>query len=405
MQNVSHVNIPASKSISNRVLVLAAFKGEGKIIRNILKSEDTQVMFNAFETLGVKYEILSENDESIDIKILNTVSVNSGEFFMNNSGTSTRFLIPCLALIKGEFRLDGTKRMRERPISDLASALSELGVEIEFLGENGYLPLKMTSKGKLSGTASIKCDLSSQYLSGLMLAQDIAGNSFDIKIIGDKIVSKPYIDLTDEVIREFNNIDSIDIESDYSSASYFVAMGVVGEQKLYLDNMNADSLQADKEFIRVLIELGADIKYIKNGLLCSPSKLSLLDRNIDCSKFPDSAMTLVIVCAVSANVKTKLYGLSTLKHKECDRLKALHTELAKIGVKTEIDDDSMIIYGVDPVELRPAKIATYDDHRMAMCFAVLKLLQDKIEILNPEVVNKTFPTFWNKLRSVTEVSY
>lgn len=389
------IEIPASKSISNRILVLAAFTGKGKVIRNILKSEDTQVMFEAFEILGVKYSVLHEDIESLDIQILEVASAKMGKFFMNNSGTSTRFLIPCLALLKGEFILDGVERMRERPIKDLIDALSDLGVTVNYLEKDGYLPLKIVSTGVLEGSAKIRCDLSSQYLSGLMLARSIC-KSFKVEIIGESIVSKPYIDLTTAVIIEFYSKQEIIIEPDFSSASYFVALGVMALDEVLLIGLSNNSLQADKKFVEVLSKMGADLNYIEDGLVCRKSTLSSI-KEIDCTDFPDSAMTLAIVCSLFDAKTTRLTGLSTLRHKECDRLMALKTEFLKVGVIAEITDDSITVQGISTAELKPALIETYNDHRMAMCFAILKYFNNQIEILNPSCVNKTFPEFWNKL--------
>jgi 3-phosphoshikimate 1-carboxyvinyltransferase len=399
-KNSISVKIPASKSISNRLLVLGAFAGEGKIIRNILKSEDTEVMFNAYDELKVEYEILSEDEESIDIKILKTASAENAKFYMNNSGTSTRFLIPCLGLIKGTFVLDGVERMRERPIKDLVDALEMLGLEIEYLGATGFLPLKTSSTGNLAGTAKIKCDLSSQYLSGLLIAKSIANSSFKIGIEGDTVVSKPYIDLTNQVIDIFAKQQELFVETDFSSASYFVAMGILGEKSIFIENINPESLQADRKLVSVLTELGADLQYIDGGLLCRPSEL-LFAAEIDCNEFPDSAMTLAIICSLNEGGTTKLTGLSTLKHKECDRLVALRTELGKVGVQAEIDEDSITIEGVGPREIKAAQIETYNDHRMAMCFSIYQLFNRQVEILNPECVNKTFPTYFKKSKLIT----
>jgi 3-phosphoshikimate 1-carboxyvinyltransferase len=411
MPNPINVKIPGSKSVSNRCLVLAAFGGtvgglfscesqvKGKIIRNILKAEDTQVMFEAYEKLGVKFKVLNEVSESIDIQIYEQANSEKAEFFMNNSGTSTRFLIPCLCLLKGEFKLDGIERMRQRPIGDLVLALRGLGVRIEYLEKEGFLPLKIFSNGVLNGVAKIKCDLSSQYLSGLMLARALSKNSFEVEILGNSVVSKPYIDLTEQVIKDFFEYDQFVVETDYSSASYFIALGVLSDKSIFIENISENSLQADKKFVEALQELGAELEYKNGGLLCLPSKLKANSNQvIDCTDFPDSAMTLAIACGLLEGVESKLTGLSTLKHKECDRLIALETELRKVGITVEADKDSLTIKGIASESLLPAKIETYNDHRMAMCFAILKHFNQEIEILNPECVNKTFPGFWGKLK-------
>ena len=376
---------------------MAAFNGIGKKIHNILKCEDTAVMFEAYRQLGVEYRVLEETSDSIDIEITTVAAKNLDTiFYMNNSGTATRFLIPCLGLINGEFFLDGCERMRERPIHDLVEALKGLGVNIEYLGANGFLPLTIKSTGKLTGKTSIKCDLSSQYLTGLLIAQALSNNSFKVEIEGEMLVSKPYIDLTNQVIEDFLKSDVYEVEADYSSASYFAALGILGQQNILLPKLNPNSLQADRKFIKTLIEMGAQIEFIGTDLICKNSNLKSLGV-INCEDFPDAAMTLAMVAALMENQKTVLTGLSTLKHKECDRLVALETELKKVGVNAIADDQSITIYGVNPKELAGAKIETYNDHRMAMCFAILQYFNPEIEILNPTCVNKTFPEFWNKL--------
>lgn len=391
------LKIPSSKSVSNRVLVLAAFAGKGKIIRNILKAEDTEVMFQAYDKVGVKYEVLNEDSSSIDIKIISTAVSDRAEFYMNNSGTSTRFLIPCICLLKGEFILDGVERMRQRPIGDLVSALRDLGVQIDYLGDDGFLPLKILSNGNLTGTARIKCNLSSQYLSGLLMARELSGQSFEIEIIGNTLVSKPYIDLTEAVLDEFKNSSEFTIETDYSSASYFIALGVLGDKAIFIENIADNSLQADKKLVEVLESLGAYLKFENGGLLSTPGKLNVQSElNIDCTEFPDSTMTLAIVCGLLVGVKSKLNGISTLKHKECNRLLALETEMNKVGILVKSDDDSLTIEGISFNDLKAAQIETYKDHRMAMCFAILKYFNSEIEILDPACVNKTFPEFWDK---------
>lgn len=394
------IRIPASKSISNRVLVMAAFNGLGKKIHNILKCEDTEVMFEAYKQLGVEYNVLEETCDSIDIEITAAAAKNlEASFYMNNSGTATRFLIPCLGLINGEFFLDGCERMRERPIHDLVEALKGLGVNIEYLGATGFLPLAIKSTGKLTGKTSIKCDLSSQYLSGLLIAQALSNNSFEVEIEGEVLVSKPYIDLTNQVIEEFLKFDEYEVEADYSSASYFAALGILGEQDILIPKMNPNSLQADRKFIQTLIDMGAQIDFIGTDLFCKKSNLKSLGV-INCEDFPDAAMTLAMVASLIQNQKTVLNGLSTLKHKECDRLVALETELKKVGVNAVADDESLTIYGVNPKELVAAKVETYNDHRMAMCFAILQYFNPEIEILNPTCVSKTFPEFWISLKSL-----
>lgn len=390
------VNIPSSKSISNRVLVMAMFSDQPKILKNVLKSEDTEVMLNIYDEVGIKFEILSETEQSYDIQVSSKIAVDEAEFYMNNSGTATRFLIPCLGLIKGKFKLDGCDRMRNRPIKDLIDAMLGLGVKVEYLDKDGFLPLVIETNGNLTGTAKIKCDISSQYLSGLLIARFFSKQSFDVEIIGDIVVSKPYIELTNSVIEDFANSSEIYIENDFSSASYFFALGCLIKEGVLIKNMSRNSMQADKLFLEAVQEMGAKVEWQQNDILVNCESWIQPLGSYNCLKFPDAAMTLAILCAF-AEGKSHLYGLSTLKYKESDRLEAIKTELAKIGVTTETDDDSITIYGVGPnFDFKTTEIETYNDHRIAMCFSLFKLFNPEIVILNPECTAKTFPTYWKE---------
>lgn len=357
------VKVPPSKSISNRVLVMALF--EPKTLVNVLKSDDTKVMLSVYDELGVGYEILREDERSFDIRVDSGINVNTAELFMNNAGTATRFMLPLLCTVPGEFVMTGNPRMLQRPIGDLVDALRQLEAEIEYLGQEGFLPLRVFG-GELNGSCSVRGDVSSQYLSGLLITQAFVGG-FEIEIEGE-LVSKLYVDLTKAVIDDFKNCETYEVEGDASSASYWWAIGAL------VSNVPANTLQADYKFLEAK---------------------DLLPGEIDCIEFPDSAMTLAVLGAITPGM-TVLTGLSNLKYKECDRLKALETEINRVGGKAKAFDDGLEIEGIDPADLVGAKVETYDDHRMAMCMAVLKNHCAEIEILNPECVSKTYPTFFEE---------
>lgn len=355
------VKVPPSKSISNRVLVMALF--EPKTLLNVLKSDDTEVMLSVYDKLGVEYEILREDTKSFDVRVDSGIKVAEAELFMNNAGTATRFMLPLLCTVAGEFVMTGNPRMLQRPIGDLVDALRQLGAKIEYLGQEGFLPLSVNG-GLLRGSCSVRGDVSSQYLSGLLITQSFAGG-FKIEIEGE-LVSKPYVDLTKAVIEDFKNCESYEVEGDASSASYWWAIGAI------VSNVPDNTLQADYKFLEAK---------------------DLLPSEIDCVEFPDSAMTLAVLAAITPG-KTVLTGLSNLKYKECDRLQALETEINRVGGKAKAFDDGLEIEGV--TELHGAKVETYDDHRMAMCMAVLKHSCNEIEILDPGCVSKTYPTFFDE---------
>ncbi len=362
------VRVPPSKSISNRALILAL--QHGGVVRHVLSCDDTDVVIDSFDQLGVQYEILEQSERWFDIKV-EKGPLKSADLFLGNAGTAVRFLLPVLAKSPGDFTMMGVERMLKRPIGDLVDALRHAGARIDYISKEGYLPLGIVGQ-KLSDKCNVKADVSSQYVSGLMLA------GFDVEIIG-KVVSKPYIEMTRRVIENFG--DEFVVPGDASSATYWWALNYVTDAHYEVENVSMDNLQADTQFLQAAAAL--DDGDGLNGI------------GYHCRDFPDGAMTLAMLCAVAKGT-SRLTGLSTLEYKECDRLQALETELRKVGVEAKAFEDGIEITGVKPSELKPAKIETYNDHRIAMCFAVLKVLQPGIEIMNPECVSKTYPTFWDE---------
>lgn len=362
-----------------------AFLKRGKsVVRNVLRSDDTDVMVEVFRNLKCKINLKNESGYGFDVEVDSSeIGVNEAKFFMNNAGTATRFMIPALCITPGAWVVTGNDRMLKRPIKDLVDALLPLGADIEYLAEKGYLPLKITG-GNLAGSTKVRGDISSQYLSGLMITNAFLEDQFKIEVEGE-LVSKPYVDLTESVIKDFKNSQEYKVEGDASSASYFWALGAI-DGPITVDNVPLTTKQADIKLLGALAKLGAKVEQTT----VEPGDLNGIE--IDCVEFPDSAMTLAVLCAV-AKGKSRLTGLANLKFKECDRLAALETELRKVGVQAMAFDDGLEIVGTD--KLVPAQIETYDDHRMAMCFAVLKYLEPEIEILDPGCVSKTFPTFWD----------
>lgn len=374
------IAVPGSKSITNRALLAAALaKGKSKLI-NILESDDTKVMRKALQALSRK---------------------STRPIFCGNSGTTLRFLAAVLGIKPCASILTGTSRMKQRPIKDLVDALRQLGANVEFLEKRGFPPLRVDGP-LLGGTCRVKGNVSSQFLSGLLFAAPLAKKSITITVNG-KLVSKPYIDLTLQVMKDFgilvkrNGYKKIfvkapqryqpkrfEIEGDASSASYFWAISALTGERIEVTNIPKNSLQADLEFKRIL----------DRGFL-SPSPTSY---NLQATNYPDSAMTLAMLAAFRSG-KTILTGLANIRMKECDRLHALATELRKIGARVKELKDGLEING-NPEKLHGAKIKTYNDHRMAMCFGMAGFVLPKMKIENPSCVKKTYPDFWKDLANL-----
>lgn len=395
------LNVPGSKSITNRALVCAALAGKS-VIKNFVKCDDTAVMIKALKKLGVSIKL---NGNSIFIK--GKPSEPKQNIYCGNSGTTMRFLTAVLAAMPFESMLNGNKRMRQRPIKDLSDALQELGAKTEFIDKNGFPPIKV--KGPLNGAiCRINGKISSQFLSGLLLAAPLSAKNVTIKVKGN-LVSRPYIDLTLNVMKSFGiqiersgykkitvasgqiyRPTRYEIEGDVSSASYFWAISAISGAAITITNVPENSLQADVRCLDIVK------KYFSGGKRNISVENNLPSLKIDCRDFPDSAMTLAIICAFSHG-KFLLSGLENLRVKECDRLKALSTELNKIGCKTKELKNGLLIKG-NPENLHPSRIKTYADHRIAMCFGVAGLFIPGIKILNPGCVTKTYPNFWRDLK-------
>lgn len=428
--------VPSSKSYTNRALILAALaKGKSQII-NPLESDDTKVMINALKNLGIKTNKITEQNNYTDNpkrqspgkkiqkqskanKVIEVIG-NGGKFkqpadtiFLGNAGTAVRFLTATLATQPFESRLTGNERMQERPIGDLIDALQTWGAKIE--SKTGCPPLKI--KGPLKGgPTKVNGSISSQYLSALLIASPYTREKSEIKVKG-RLTSLPYVAMTLDTIKKFGGKiknekfknfhcqphtykgTSYEVEGDASSASYPWAIAAVTGGKATVTNVPADSAQADLEFLKVLKKMGCkvDIGGTRNGITVKgPEKLKALGE-INLNRMPDSAMTVAVLCAF-ANGKSRLTGLGNLRVKETDRLMALETELRKTGVKVKTGKDWIEMEGKAGRGMHGAKIETYDDHRMAMCFAVMGAKIPGITITNPKCVSKTYPYFFKDLK-------
>jgi len=389
------VNVPGSKSYTNRALVLAALAEGVSTLRNPLFSDDTKYVIEALSALGVRIE-----RKGGDL----TIYGQGGEFkepddgatlFLGNAGTAVRFFTAMLCVAGFKTKITGNKRMQERPLRDLLHALRDLGVKLESIHKNGCPPIKISGNGIKGGRVELSGKISSQYLSALLMIAPYAQSDVTI-LIKDELVSKPYIDMTIQIMKDFGiEIENEGyerfviksgqkykaceylVEGDASSASYFYALEELHNTKLDIQNIKKDSLQADMGFLDLL------------GRPSLPGRLSL-------NHMPDAAMTAAILAAFTKG-KTQLTNIANLRHKETDRIKALVTELQKVGCDARELKDGIEING-DPSKLHgPALIETYDDHRMAMCFAVLASKIPNVQILDPDCTSKTYPTFFEDL--------
>ena len=404
------VNLPGSKSLSNRALLLAALAHGETSLNNLLFSDDTARMMTALTQLGIHCEF----DEIA--KRCNVVGgggpfQTSGKSFdlqLGNAGTAVRPLVATLALSPGDFKIDGDHYMRARPIGDLTDALVARGVPVEYLDRKGYLPLTLRGGHLTGGAVRLKGSLSSQYLTALLMALPLASESSSIDIEGD-LVSKPYIDMTLAMMAKFGVIATHDryqqfqiaggqqyqtpgdllVEGDASTASYFLAAGAL-RGEITVTGVGHESLQGDVAFAAVLQQMGAEVS-IEADRISVKSTGALTAIDADLNHIPDAAMTVAILALFAEGTST-IRNIYNWRIKETDRMTAMANELTKVGASVSTTDDSIRI--TPPKHIRCANIKTYGDHRMAMCFSLLAFGAEGIVISNPEVTQKTFPRYF-----------
>ena len=417
-QSVSgQVTLPGSKSITNRILLLSAISKGATTIKNTLSSDDTHYMIEALKKLQV--ELTQKNSGDIIIQGTSGSFKNkSAEIFLGNAGTALRPLTAVLSLSQGSYTLSGVQRMNERPIKDLVDALLQLNADITYLGEIGYPPLKISpSEIKFEAPIKIRGDISSQFLTALLICAPLSKKEVSIEIIGD-LISKPYIDITLNLMARFDvhvkkinwqhfvipadsqyiSPGEIFVEGDASSASYFLAAGALAGE-IEVKGIGGNSIQGDVKFADALALMGADIHISETSIKVSKAK-TLNAITLDCNHIPDSAMTLAVL-ALFAKGTTRLSNIASWRVKETDRIKAMANELRKLG--------ATVIEGKDFIEITSPlhineniEIDTYDDHRMAMCFSLVSLKNIPITINDPACVNKTFPTYFEVLESIVQ---
>lgn len=408
------IEILGSKSYTNRALIIASLTEGKTILNNPLYSDDTKFMIKSLEKLGVKFEksdkklVVYGNDGKFQVN-------KNTELFCGLAGTTSRFLTGLLALIKNDVIITGEGKILERPISDLVDGLRQIGVNIEYLGKEGSVPLKGNGKNISGNEISINGSVSSQYFTALMMVAPLLRDGLKINVIREQ-VSKSYIDITCDIMKSFG-VDVINnnykeyiiksskykaieynIEGDWSSASYFCCLGALIDGGIEISNLNNNSVQGDKQFAKLMEKVGAVVEYKNNSVFIKKDKIRPITVNME--TMPDTAMSLAVLLSF-ANGKSRINGLSTLKNKESNRLLAMKNELAKLSIETEIGDDYIVIYGGNYHRVI-GEIETYNDHRIAMSFAIAGAVIGGVEIKNPEVVSKSFPNFWEYFNNLSK---
>ena len=410
------VNLPGSKSLSNRALLLAALaKGTTKIT-NLLESDDTRHMLNALKQLGIEYTLSGDRTECIVVGNAGPIDSKSfEELFLGNAGTAMRPLCAALCLGEGSYLLTGEPRMKERPIGHLVDALRQAGANINYIETEGYPPVQIDANELSGGNIEIEGAISSQFLTALLLSAPMAKDDMTISILGE-LVSKPYIDITIHIMKEFGvdvvndrykkftikgrqtykAVESFMVEGDASSASYFLAAAAIKGGSVKVTGIGKKSVQGDVAFAEVLEKMGAKVEWGEDFVSVTKGELNAVD--MDFNHIPDAAMTIATT-ALFVEGTTTLRNIYNWRVKETDRLFAMATELRKVGAEVEEGEDYLKITA--PKVLKHAAIDTYDDHRMAMCFSLLALDPVSVTINEPECTAKTFPTYFEVLESIS----
>ncbi|MDR9829388.1 3-phosphoshikimate 1-carboxyvinyltransferase [Vibrio sp. FNV 38] len=410
------VNLPGSKSVSNRALLLAALAKGTTRLTNLLDSDDIRHMLNALTKLGVNYR-LSDCKTVCEVDGLGRAfEVDEvQELFLGNAGTAMRPLAAALCLGRGEFVLTGEPRMKERPIGHLVNALNEAGADIEYLENVNYPPLKINATGLKAGSVSIDGSISSQFLTAFLMSAPLAEGEITINIIGD-LVSKPYIDITLHIMAQFGvqviNNDyqqfvipagqhyvapgDFLVEGDASSASYFLAAAAIKGGEIKVTGIGKNSIQGDIQFADALEKMGAEIEWGDDYVISRVGELKAID--MDYNHIPDAAMTIATT-ALFAKGTTAIRNVYNWRVKETDRLAAMATELRKVGAEVEEGEDYLLV--TPTTHLQHAAIDTYDDHRMAMCFSLVALSDTPVTINDPGCTSKTFPDYFDKLAELS----
>jgi 3-phosphoshikimate 1-carboxyvinyltransferase len=403
------VRLPGSKSLTNRALLIASLANGTTRLGNALSSDDSRYFAEALQTLGFDLQLDEDNHVMTVRGLGGRIPAQGAELFIGNAGTAARFLSAFLTLGNGEYMLDGDARMRERPIGDLVDALVQLGASVE--ATDNCPPVRIRASGLPGGKTTIAGDISSQFLSALLMIAPCAMSSVEIEVTTE-LNSKPYVDMTTSMMEDFgvqverqgyerflihrssySPLSSYIIETDASAASYFFAAPAVCGGTVRVGNISRNSRQGDIAFLDILEEMDCTVKEDRHAIEVTGTE-QLRGVNVDMRDIPDTAQTLAAI-APFASSPTRICGIASARLKETDRVHATCVELARLGVRVEEHQDGMTIYPCDQVQ--PARICTYNDHRMAMAFSLIGLRERGITIENPTCVSKTFPEYFEVL--------
>ena len=412
------INLPGSKSVSNRALLLAALANGTTVLSNLLDSDDVRHMLNALKALGVQYAL---SDDRTRCEVTGNGgalhSAEALELFLGNAGTAMRPLAAALCLGSNDIVLTGEPRMKERPIGHLVDALRQGGAQIDYLEQENYPPLRL--RGGFTGSnVEVDGSVSSQFLTALLMTAPLAPNDTVISIKGD-LVSKPYIDITLHLMKTFGvevenqsyqrfvvrgaqqyqSPGNYLVEGDASSASYFLAAGAIKGGTVKVTGIGRNSVQGDIRFADVLEKMGAVVTWGDDFISCTHGELNAID--MDMNHIPDAAMTIA-TAALFAKGTTTLRNIYNWRVKETDRLFAMATELRKVGAVVEEGEDYIRV--TPPAKLQFAEIGTYNDHRMAMCFSLVALSDTPVTILDPKCTAKTFPDYFEQLARISTLA-
>jgi 3-phosphoshikimate 1-carboxyvinyltransferase len=406
------VHVPGSKSLTNRALLVAALANGRTVLTNALLSDDSHYFVDSLQRLGFDVRLASEKSSITVNGLGGNIPAKKAELFVGNAGTAARFLTALLTLGEGEFLVNGDARMRERPIADLLEALTQLGAIVS--SRTGCLPVRVSASGLPGGRASVAGNVSSQFLSGLLMVAPYTRSGVEL-VVEQGLNSRPYVDMTLAVMSDFgvgierNGYDQFSIhqahyrsqgtygiESDASAASYFFAAPAILGGRVKVRDISSHSRQGDIAFLSVLEQMGCSITENPDGIVVSgPATLHGVD--VDMRDISDTAQTLAAIAPFAAT-PTQIRGIGFIRAKETDRVRAVCTELARLGVDVEENPDGMVIRPCK--NFRPDVVHTYNDHRMAMAFALIGLRSPRIRIENPACVSKTFPNYFDVLESL-----
>ena len=411
------VRVPGSKSLTNRALLIASLASGTTRLVNALFSDDSRYFANALQTLGFDIRLDESKSEMTVSGRGGIIPAARADLFIGNAGTAARFLSAFLTLGHGEYILDGEPRMRERPMADLVDALTQLGADVTSTG--GFPPLAIRASGLTGGRARLAGDISSQFLSALLMVAPYAKSPVEIRLTTD-LNSKPYADMTLAIMQDFGVTVQRDgyssfavpitnyqlptslspstyaIESDASAASYFFAAPAICGGTVRVENISRQSKQGDLAFLDVLTQMGCEVTEGENFIeVTGADSLSGLD--VDMRDIPDTAQTLAVI-APFAGSPTRIRGIASARVKETDRVRATCNELTRLGVRVTEHEDGMTIYPCE--KFVPAPVQTYNDHRMAMAFSLIGLRVDGVAIENPSCVSKTFPNYFEVLEQL-----